>query len=120
MQKQGIEVIKKALSVGLNVAQGVHNALADDNKISFWEGLGLTGKVFPIAEVINRRKELLEEIKDLDETEKGELAQWLKTQYQVPSEKVENTVHKALALFINLLDFSMEMVEVWGQKNGKK
>ena len=121
MQKFGTETIKKALSVGLNLAKGINIALADDNKISFWETVGLVGKTFPLAEVINNRKALVAELRDLDETEKADLANWVKTQYDIPADKVENTVHKAIALFIQMLDFAMDMVEIWGgQQNGKK
>lgn len=119
MQK-GTDLIKKAIGVGMAVAQGINNALADDNKISFWEGLGLAGKVFPIAEVINSRKDLIDELKDLDEAEKMELVEWAKKQYSIPNEKAEITVIKALQLFVNVLDFSMEMVEIWRENDKKK
>lgn len=112
-EKIGVETIKKAIRLGLDLAKGISDALANDGKISFFETLGLVGKTFPIAELINKRKQLVEELKDLEQDEKTELYIFVQATYNIPYARVEPTVEKALELFFNLLDFSLEMTEIW-------
>ena len=113
MEKFGIDVIKKAIGLALDLAKGISDALAGDGKIGWFEALGLVGNTFPLADVINRRKQLISELKDLDAAEKMELSNWVAEHYDIPDNRVETTVEKALDLFFNLLDFSLEMAEVW-------
>lgn len=115
MQKTGIETVKKALAVSLGIAKGVHDALADDGKIKFFEALGIVGKAFDFADVINRRQQLIAEVRDLDPEERAALARWVRDTYQVPDERVETTVESSINLFFDILDFSLTMANVWAK-----
>lgn len=115
MQKFGIQYLMIALGVALDMAQGINNAL-QDGKISFLETLSIGGKAFPIAEVIRNRKALVDELRELDEAEKMQIQQFVKDKYNVPDDKVKQTVEKAIQLFVDLVDFSFEMSEIWEKK----
>jgi len=112
----GVENIKKALSVVLGIAQSINNAQSDDGKISWLEALGMIGKVFPIAELVNNRHQLVAELNDLEESEKQALYDWVRVQYSVANEQATITVHRSIQLFLDILDFALEMSTIWKKK----
>lgn len=116
-EKFGIDNIKKAIGVGMDLAKGFHDALSDDGKIGFFETLGIGTKVaFPIADVVRNRKQFLDEFRDLSQEEKMQIEQWVKTTYQIPNDRVQSTVEDALNLFLEIISFSLKMAEIWKKK----
>lgn len=112
---KGIQLVQKALGFAIGLAQSI-NASLEDNKMTFFEAIGLIGKVFGVAEIVNNRSQLVSELYDLDENEKRELMDWVRANYDVKDDKVEKTVEETLNLMVNVIDYALELSEVWKKK----
>lgn len=118
-KKFGIATIKKAISIGLGVAKGFHNAL-EDGKINFFESIMIGSKIFPIIEVVRDRRLLMDELRDLDEAERTEIKEFVQKEYNIPSEAAERTVQESLIMFLNIATFTIRMREIWTKQEEER
>lgn len=109
---KGIEIVKKALGFAIGLSQSINSSL-EDNKMTFFEAIGLIGKVFNVAEIVNNRAQLISELYDLDENEKKELMDWVRDNYDVEDDKIETTLEKTLELVMDIIDYALELSNVW-------
>ena len=98
----GIETIKKDLAILIAVARETDKSLSDDGKISIFEGFNIAIKAVKIWEITKNAKELVEEYKDLDETEKLELQAWFANEFNIENDKIESIVETAFAVLVEM------------------
>lgn len=110
------EELKRALTWIFTVSQDVDNALLD-GKINVFEAIRIGGRAFGLVDVIQARHRLVAEIAKLDTFGRAELETWAKNQFKFSANlKLEETILKAIALIVHVLDFSADMAAVWKTK----
>lgn len=105
MEKIGIENLKKALLVVINLGESVDKALADDGTVDLLEGIGIASKAVKIWKVAKDFLVLKEEFLDIDEDEKAELVTYFSDELDLENDVTEVIIEKAFALLINLKEF---------------
>ena len=114
-QKFGTKTIKKAIAVGIDISHSIVKALKD-KKFTFFETVGVASKAFPIAEIIREREAFLNELSELSEDEKKELKDWVKQEYDIPDDRVEQTIEKSITALLNITDLGFELEAIWREK----
>jgi len=91
-EKLGIEELKDVVDFGL----GVGEALSD--------GVGIEdiSALFALPEAITGISDVPAEIADMDEAERAELNQFVKDNFDIPDDKLEEFIEAAVAVVINL------------------
>jgi hypothetical protein len=97
----GIENLKKLLNAGLNFGKSAAKAL-EDKKVSFFEAIGLVPEVFALIGIGKTWSEVQAEINDLEDDEKDEIYDYVKTEFDIPNDKVETFIESALMNIISL------------------
>ena len=102
-EKLGIDNLKKALIAAINLAKKIEKNYTDDGKISFVEVLGIGASSFgDILRVIKSGSEIKAEFINLDDNEKDELIQFVKDEFDLENDKIENIVEKSLEFLVGL------------------
>jgi len=104
--EQGIEKIKNALSVVIETAEKVDQALADDGKISLFEGVGIAIKAVKFIGVVKDAEELQTEFMDMDDDEKQELINYVADELELTNEETEEKIE---AIFSALITLAVEI-----------
>ena len=101
----GIENLKNTALFLINLGEGLENKL-EDGKLSIFEALQLAGKSSKEAiEVFRSGKEIAAEFKDLDDKERGELIELVKSELDLEKDNIEKTIEKGIILLDALADF---------------
>ena len=106
MEKKGIEEIKAALVVIIDISLKLKEALKD-NKISFWEGLSLSSSFKGLTDIAMSFEEIKEEYKDLSEAELIELEAYIVNEY-----KIKGNTRKLINVSFDLIDLLLSLVDV--------
>lgn len=89
----GIDVIKKAFSAVFNLVEKVDEAYQDDQKIDFSEGLSISISTVPeLYRVVKSKDELVAQYRDLDSSERKELVEWVKVEFDIDNDSAERKV----------------------------
>lgn len=70
----------------------------EDGKISWTDSANYLAAIMQLPGAIAGAGEIPEELKDLDDNEKAALIAYVKTEFDIPNEKVEGIVEEGLAL----------------------
>jgi len=97
----GIENIKKSLLVVINFAESLENKL-EDGKLSWPERFGLIKDLKDLPEIIANYKELVEEIRNLDEVEKSQLLEFVRAELDLENDRVETAIEAVLSFLQSL------------------
>ena len=101
----GIEKIKDALKVVINVGEAVDKALLDDGNINLFEGIGIATKAVKMWGVAKDFELIYDEYIDLDDTEKAELVDFFCDELELENEQTELIIESAFTLLLNIKDF---------------
>lgn len=99
-EKIGIEVTTKVILFGIKLGEGIDKRLADDGKISVWEGITLLPILKDVPAIIRDRKELVPELKDLSSIELKQIEDLIEEELKLDKEKVKKIVLKGIAVVI--------------------
>jgi hypothetical protein len=95
-EKLGIEHFKTLINVGLLVPKKIAEVTAD-NKVSLIEIVGLVEPATQVIVVAKGWKDIVAELKDLDDDEKKELHDYFADKFDIPNDKIELFVEDALS-----------------------
>lgn len=105
MQETGIQHTTEVLAAGVALSLRTRNALADDGKISWLEGLGYLAELPKVATALKGIHEVPAELLDLDEFEKDGLADMVSetlTHWGV-SHRVQDITKELMAAAVSLV-----------------
>ena len=102
-EKLGIDNLKVAIVAVINLAERIETKFADDGKISLAEALSVgAGSFGDVVRVVKSGKLIKAEFTDLDDEEKAELFELIKSELDLENDKIENIVEKAIEFLLTL------------------
>jgi len=111
----GIDNIWNAIETGTEIFLDVRKAW-EDNKITFWEGLGIVTRNAPGAiKVFTHLKELGLEFVDLDQTEREILTERFAKKFHVSDKNAEYRIELIFDFGLWLVAGTTDFIEAWGQ-----
>jgi len=99
----GIDKVKAAVKVALDIVLQYKKAKEDDGKISTMEYLRFIDELLAIIKVVPHGKTILLQLKDLNDTETVELVQYIES-FGILKEKAVNILMNVLTTLENLYD----------------
>lgn len=111
MEKLGIEVLKKDLVVIAKVSGTVDKAL-EDGHIETLEAISIAKDSLGFFSVIKNLKLAKQELKDLSETEKSELVEHFKQEFDLRNDMAEMVVETVVEIAIGFIKLSEARAEV--------
>jgi hypothetical protein len=102
MEKLGIEKLKEALGIVIDIATITDKSL-EDKKLSTLEKISIGIKALKLVTVIKNIKPIIAEYKDLDEAEKAEIIAYFKEKFDLRNDIIEDVIEK---IFETLLSFN--------------
>ena len=109
--EHGTEALRKVIDAIVALGDSYDNAMKD-GKIT-WKDTFVLGKVLPeVIEVISVSSDVVDEIKDLDETEKKELVEYFRKEFDLDNEKAEEYVEKAISMISEYSNLGVEVVSL--------
>jgi hypothetical protein len=110
MEKLGIQETKELIGACIGLGEGIAKAYADDGKLSTWEGIMLTPKLFAVIKEAKDFKQILKELQDLDEDEIQELIEYVNDNFDIPQEELEQRIKAAFGIAIALIAYLIEII----------
>lgn len=114
MEKLGIDVTTKVILFGIKLGEGIEKRLADDGKISVWEGITLVPILKDVPGIIRDRITLVAELKDLSSIELKQIEDLVAEELKIGKEKIKVVVLKGINVVIavrELIDAIQELRE---------
>jgi hypothetical protein len=99
----GIEKLKQIIDTGLGLADTLR-AIFQDGKFKLQEIFLLVGNFTAVSAVVESWPVALQEFKDLDEAERASLNAYFAQKFDIPNDKVEVFIEKALTNVVNLVE----------------
>lgn len=100
MEKLGIDVTTKVIIFGIKLGEGIEKRLADDGKISVWEGITLVPILKDVPGIVSTRKTLVAELKDLSSVELKQIQDLIAEELDLEADKIEVVVDKGINVVI--------------------
>jgi hypothetical protein len=101
METLGIQNIKEVVKFVIELGEGIDRSLAD-KKIDFQDIGNLLLAMNYAAPAFDDIGKVVPELKDMDESEKQELKDYIKSEFDIANDKLEVTIEKALAVVIDI------------------
>lgn len=101
----GTEKLVDGLFFIIKFGESLNNKL-EDNKITFWEGFSLVftaGK--GMIKTIRNAPDIIDEYNDLDQEEKREIFEKVKTELNIPANKLRETIEVGIDTIVGLSKF---------------
>lgn len=99
----GIDQLKEVLTFGASFGNALGSALQDDGRITLGEYVLFIGPLLKLAPAVEDIDVALAQLLDMDETEKQELLEFAKTEFDIADDDaevfVEDTLRVALEVF---------------------
>lgn len=99
----GIENIKEVLKFMCELVNGVVKSLEDDH-FNFADAINFYGAAKAIPAMIKDIDQVPGELMDLTDEEQQELIEYVKTEFDIPEDKVEKFVESAFRAMIYMVD----------------
>lgn len=101
----GVEQIKKALGIVIDLGMSIEDHLSDDGKISLSEAASTAIDLAPdIFSVAKNAAELKLEVQDWDPAERLEVLEWAVQKFDLDNDRAEAAIELALGLLVKLGD----------------
>ena len=91
----GTENIKKALALVIKIGTDLAKGL-EDKKLTLAEYIGLGIDLLDAPSVVKSWANIKVEVADLDSTEREELLEWIKNEFDIPDDKIEKQIEASL------------------------
>ena len=105
-QKLGIDLVEKLIKTVVDLAEEVQADLKD-GKMQLSEVIGLFDNSVDFVQLYKQRTDLLAQLKDIDSAERQQLFEYLKSEYQAPSDHAE----KIVDMIIDILEKGFELYD---------
>lgn len=106
MENLGVDNIKKTIGAIISIGVSIIKAKADDDKISMSEAIGIT--VGSIPKVFNSVKNfgaVREEYNDLDDTEREDIKLWVREEFDLSNDYVEEKIEAGFEAIVAIEKF---------------
>lgn len=110
MEKFGVDNIKKLLKFGCDLTKQI--AISSADGWQWTDSFSFINEITQLPGVIKALPAIKDELADLSSDERKELNDWFEQEFDLPNDKLEGQIEKALNFVILLLDF----IESWKQK----
>lgn len=100
--KAGVSELKDVLAFGLALGMSVDQSLADDGKISLADLPKFLTAFMKAPSAFTGADKLGGELRDLDAAERQELQDFVKAEFHIANEKLEEVVEEALAAALSV------------------
>ena len=94
-----IDQLKKAIKFGVDTGN-VFAAAMEDKVFKPIEAFGFVAPLAQLPEIINSRKEIIAQAKDIDSAEGVEIRAYVRDELKVPNELVETAIDDGIALVL--------------------
>lgn len=110
----GIDNLKKAALLGIDIGKQVETALAD-GKFSWVDSFGFLDELIRVPGIINSRKDIIAEYQDLTADEREELKGYIQDNLDLTNDELEGKIEKGLDIIFSILNFiSKDDVQSFG------
>lgn len=103
--KLGIDHIKAAVLFAITFGKTIGAELKDGFQV-VPDLVGLIPSLMQLPEIIKSGSDLVAEWKDRDEEEKTELKNYIKDNFDIPDDKIEELIERSGNLVIEIMDYS--------------
>lgn len=103
MALYGTDKLRQIIDTGLGMASTLR-AIFQDGKFQVQEIFLLIGNFAAVSEVVRAWPEAMQQFKDLDQAERHELNSYFAVKFDIPNDKVEAFIEKAITNVISLVD----------------
>ncbi len=106
----GIENLKKAIHLAISLPIQVIES--SKKKIKFLAILNFIDEFKELTQLVKERDKVVAEIKDLSPEERTELLEYIKSEFDIPDDKLESFIENAITWafsFITLVDEAKEL-----------
>lgn len=107
MEKYGIKETKEALSFLFTVGMAYDKAQADGD-VTFTDGYFLIDPLMKAVPAFDKINEVGREMADLSEEEKKELHDFVKAEFNIADDKLEETIEEAVTVIAPLASFLLK------------
>lgn len=107
----GIDKVKKVLDVVIGISNDTGKAL-EDGKFEGKEALAYLDDLMKIPNIVSDLPALKEQFKDIDASEREELIEYAKVQFDIPQDRIEAIVESSLLIAYKLIDIGFDVVEL--------
>jgi len=99
MNEHGVETIKKAVGLVIDLGMAAEDHLSDDGKIKLNEVMStLASEALEIVDLVRNAGTLVAELKDWDPDEREEVLVWAVDKFDLENDKAEAIIEKALQI----------------------
>ena len=113
-EKLGIDALKNVIGSGFHFTERVFAVTSVEGaggaKVTIPELIGSAGIVYDMVKAVLQAKQAYAEVQDLDETEKKEMHNWAKTEFDIPNDKVEAIVVQSIVVLLEIAT-AVELIE---------
>lgn len=102
MGKFGIENLKKAAKFGIELGEQLSSVL-EDGKLKAVEMLSFIDELMQLPGVVNAASEIKQEVFDLDATERAELSDYIKGEFDIANDKIEIAIEAGLDVIASVI-----------------
>lgn len=114
-KKYGIVALKKVTGFAIGTAGQLYEVF-EDGVLKWGESLSFLPTLQEIPDLIKSFPDVPKELGDLDQEEATELVEFVKRTFDIPADKVEETIEEALDLFIRGYLFAKKVKERFQKK----
>jgi hypothetical protein len=104
--EQTKDVVKFVVALGVGAAKSY-----EDKKLSFMDLANFLGAVTAFPAAISGISEVPAELADMDATERQELVDYIKEEFDIPQDALEARVEEALGICSSIYDFVMHIID---------
>lgn len=112
MKKLGIQRLMLFVGFALTLTKEVKDGL-DDGKFSFGETLGLVDNAAEIPELVKNAKYIPAEIADLDAEEQEQLHQYVRDNFDLENDKVEQAIEESIDLAFYISRYAVRLGRIF-------
>lgn len=102
MGKFGIENLKKAAKFGIDLGEQLSSVL-EDGKLKTIEMLSFLDELMQLPGVVNAAADIKNEVLELDEADRAELLDYVKSEFDIPNDRLEAMVEAGLSTVASLM-----------------
>lgn len=101
MGQFGIENLKKAAKLGIELGEQTSEVLAD-GKLKALEMLSFIDELMQLPGIVNSAADIKNEVLELDEADRAALNAYIQVEFDIPNEKLESIIESGLNVVISL------------------
>lgn len=97
-----LKEVKELVSFGLSIGMAIDSSLADDGKITFADAGKLLAPLIKAPAAFTGADKALVELKALDDEGKKELNEFVKAEFKIQDEKLEEVIEECVSVGVSI------------------